>query len=758
MAKDPKKPRSDGQTDKHSSKPTQPDTGAPVGQDAPDRSPRKTQVSGSHGAAAGEKAGTTIQFVSPSNNSQFNMYSQVKIQAKCDDPNVEAIVWSFVNNYFGGYNTPNLMYVIEPLRSTRSPNGLFETTLTYFGPNPSSGYYGYYTNSFHALADDPSLGIPPAKLDLRFNSASPPAGNIFALDLRAAYTILTDGSVHPLLASFTDYAGNLAQDSNWNGTITWSVDFDGSPPSGATVQLLTTDPTKVDDGGFAANGIRVVSSQPVYIKITATATGTNPVFSRQATVFCTSATLPGQGSMAVTSDETQPLTLDQLHGITSTYTAGYGGLNSRTMEWRPFPSDRLSFSKGPWSLIAGNGPGIATNSVEANGTTPIPKAMIFTSGFNDQTRVYDWGVLYPLQFGEEPSHGIEISGPDPIPMYTPVQLTATNQNTSDQMSSMYWWGFASDPGYQFVFSPKNPTDVTGNLSSTVTVTIYGPQPEPDMTITIYAQSDNPDVPIGQKDFGLKEEAAPSGNVLAIQSLDGNPLSENTPHLLQATYQTADGSQKHGNQPVDWTLLSGTTSGVKLNPTQTTTLSDGTTVTSVEYDGSGSAVAYIQAKAGTKPDIGTLTIQFSAKTDPVPGLGSMQLQSTDGNDLTAGVPHQLTCTYKDSKGQYMPAFTPVIWNGIPDDRLTFSGGSNPLQGDASNVSRVQGDKGEASIYVTAAAGVDFTALISTIGVLNPEVGTNDHADTPLTPNFKGGLIITSPDGASLPLYLPSHPSL
>ncbi|RCS21056.1 hypothetical protein DUT91_25305, partial [Phyllobacterium salinisoli] len=91
--------------------------------------------------------------------------------------------------------------------------------------------------------------------------------------------------------------------------------------------------------------------------------------------------------------------------------------------------------------------------------------------------------------------------------------------------------------------------------------------------------------------------------LSVISLDGDPVTANTPHLVQATYRTADG-QSIGTQPVTWTIDPPVT-GVSIGPSPTTTGADGKTVTSIEYTGSGTATATVKASAGTTPDIGTL---------------------------------------------------------------------------------------------------------------------------------------------------------
>ncbi|RCS20961.1 hypothetical protein DUT91_25375, partial [Phyllobacterium salinisoli] len=85
---------------------------------------------------------------------------------------------------------------------------------------------------------------------------------------------------------------------------------------------------------------------------------------------------------------------------------------------------------------------------------------------------------------------------------------------------------------------------------------------------------------------------------------------------------------------------------------------------------------------------------------LPGAGTMTLTSTDGTDnLTEGQPHQLTCTYRDSSGNLVPANTRVLWYAAPSDKLTFKGGSGATGFDSKNTSYTQGATGQATINVT-----------------------------------------------------------
>ncbi|RCS21312.1 hypothetical protein DUT91_25015, partial [Phyllobacterium salinisoli] len=253
-------------------------------------------------------------------------------------------------------------------------------------------------------------------------------------------------------------------------------------------------------------------------------------------------------------------------------------------------------------------------------------------------------------------------------------------------------------------------------------------------VSVYARSDNSSVPIGEKDFGLTAAGSvPAGKVLSVISLDGDPLTANTPHLVQATYRTADG-QSIGTQPVTWTIDPPVT-GVSIGPSPTTTGADGKTVTSIEYTGSGTATATVKASAGTTPDIGTLQVDF-AQTVSLPGTGTMQLAGPDNTQgLTEGTPYKLTCTYQDKNGNLVPANTRVLWYAAPSDKLAFSGGSGAQQGDPANTSYTQGATGQATINVTAQAGSNIAdAVIGTTGIFNPAAGAYDHSDPDLVLGF------------------------
>ncbi|RCS21298.1 hypothetical protein DUT91_25105, partial [Phyllobacterium salinisoli] len=133
--------------------------------------------------------------------------------------------------------------------------------------------------------------------------------------------------------------------------------------------------------------------------------------------------------------------------------------------------------------------------------------------------------------------------------------------------------------------------------------------------------------------------------------------------------------------------------------------------------------------------GTLQVDF-AQTVTLPGAGTMTLTSTDGTDnLTEGQPHQLTCTYRDSSGNLVPANTKVLWYAAPDDRLAFSGGSGAQQGDPANTSYTQGATGQATINVTASLGDAIAdAVIGTTGIFSPAAGVYDHSDPDLVLGF------------------------
>ncbi|WP_147272285.1 hypothetical protein, partial [Phyllobacterium salinisoli] len=294
----------------------------------------------------------------------------------------------------------------------------------------------------------------------------------------------------------------------------------------------------------------------------------------------------------------------------------------------------FGFSQNPTTVTGG------VSSVTITGTGPnlqngakLPVA-VYATPLDEGSKVKQPGSL-ALDFVQgSVQHGIGITGTDPIPLYAAQTLTATNANPSDQMSDIYWSAVPSDPRYTVVFNPDT-SPVVNNTTSSTQVTVYGPNSPGNVTVSVYARSDNSSVPIGEKDFGLTAAGSvPAGKVLSVISLDGDPVTANTPHLLQASYRTMGGLATSGT--VTWTI-DPPVAGVSLGLSSTTTDAYGMSTNSIEYTGSGTATATVKVSAGTTPDIGTLQVDF-AQTVTLPGAGTMTLTSTDGTDnLTEGQP-------------------------------------------------------------------------------------------------------------------------
>uniref|UniRef100_UPI003B9831E0 hypothetical protein n=1 Tax=unclassified Brucella TaxID=2632610 RepID=UPI003B9831E0 len=339
--------------------------------------------------------------------------------------------------------------------------------------------------------------------------------------------------------------------------------------------------------------------------------------------------------------------------------------------------------------------------------------------------------------GKEPStvvsdpQPIKITGQHAIPHYTPEPLTATNPNADSVVNRIYWTRYPVSGGgpEQIVTFDPNVSDVSDNQASTkVTVSGQNVIAFPN----IYARADNPNVPTGQIYFYVTEVTdPPAGNTLSIVSLNSNPLKANEPHLLRAAYQvTATGAPLAG-QTVNWAIVP-PVAGVSVNPQQTTTQTDGTTVTSIQYTGSGTASVTVKATAGGT-DVATFIVDFAQTAPYMPGhTNKLALESLDGmHGLPTNTPHKLKCTYTVNNGGSVGPNKEVHWYAS-DDRLTFSGGSG--QSAAGNVSFTDA-AGVATIDVTASGGgaID-NVVIGTLGGWNAYIGTYDHSEPDLELSF------------------------
>uniref|UniRef100_UPI003B9874F1 hypothetical protein n=1 Tax=unclassified Brucella TaxID=2632610 RepID=UPI003B9874F1 len=344
--------------------------------------------------------------------------------------------------------------------------------------------------------------------------------------------------------------------------------------------------------------------------------------------------------------------------------------------------------------------------------------------------------------GKEPSTAvsdpqpIEITGRRMFPHYTPEPLTATNPNADSAVNRIYWTYYPASSGpEQIITFDPNVSEVSDNQASTK-VTVSGRN---ILTYTpiIYARADNPNVPSGERFFWVTEvDDPPAGNTLSIVSLNGNPLKANEPHLLRATYQVTATAAPLAGQTVNWAIVP-PVAGVSVNPQQTTTQTDGTTRTSIQYTGSGTASATVKATAGGT-DVATFIVDFAQTAPYLPGYtNKLALESLDGmHGLPTNTPHKLKCTYTGFYGQSVGRTIGVYWYAS-DDRLTFSGGSGESawgQPAAGNVSYTDA-AGVATIDVTASGGAAIdNAVIGALGSWNAYMGTYDHSEPNLELSF------------------------
>ncbi|WP_188826579.1 hypothetical protein, partial [Brucella endophytica] len=595
-------------------------------------------------------------------------------------------------------------------------NGKGSIKITAVGPNRDTKVTVY--------AYAPFDGNPKGSIDLEFLAVEkPPKSTLGLMSLYGVPLIYIPTATPLLQATWADSEGNPLV-----GEIEWeSMDTYGKA-------TLLSPTTKTAGDGTTVNG-----ATPVY----------------QVTVFDLRATAPDGAQdriLVMAADPWGPnpsvhIAWDEtLQQLTATYSG-----DGTEMLWAAYPADQVAFAHRTTQIVSGS----TQNTITFTGDTEVT-AYISATTSNPDWGERDYGFLRIKLTPSETCKITVTANPDPIPLYTSDQLTATVTGTDCGVSEIYWSAGALPDGYTVSFS-SNSSQVSGNPpTATTSITVTGPNSGTLPSVTVYARPDNSAVPTGSQTFPLTAGSVqPPVNVLVVRSLDGTPLTENEPHLLQATYQKTDGSQKLGGKQIDWSLESGTTAGITLQPTPTTTLDDGTTLTSIEYDtSSGSGVAYVKASSGS--DVGRLKVEFTSKADPIPGLGQMTLSGPSGT-LPQNVKQWLTCTYVDSSGKYMNDDTPVIWYGMPADRLTFSDGQNAHTGDLPNVSRIK--DGKTGINVTASTGPAIDqAVIATTGNFIAAAGAYDHSDPDLVLSFTGQVsdeLVVKPDAQPpYSLYTPT----
>uniref|UniRef100_UPI003B987FF3 hypothetical protein n=1 Tax=Brucella sp. SA075A TaxID=3121521 RepID=UPI003B987FF3 len=664
------------------------------------------------------------------------------------DPTVNAIYWGYANWNFSldspATDAPLFTCAFDPPRSEIDPDsGQATTQMTILGLtdivaniSPDAPLEDVLVN---AHVEQIAAKVPDGSqyYKVTANSDFPDEKRLLLIDTLAGDPLATGDTYWPFMASYVTYEAipPAVGDHGWDGTITWSAELVAPFPSGATVKLLNPNPTPVAIGtpmGFALNGIQVTSSGPVFVKVTATATGTS--YTNSMTVLAQengyASTYPN--NITITSLDGPNLSMGEQHNFKAQFS--FALPTYEWIEWYFYPTDRWVASWSNWTSTDSNDPSVSIFPLQVTDADPIPTAIV--------AAIYRRAVVSPadaslcfgmttVSFGASQTCSIDVKLGDSktsIPLGTPTPVTAT-VNGEDCGVSRIYWSAEPIPGYVITFNPDF-NDLSGSTSASTNITVTGPNTPPLPSVTIYARPDNT-VPIGSNTFPLSAGSV-STNTLVIVSLDGNPLKANEPHLLQATYLDANGKPLQ-KKSIAWSIDPPVT-GVTI-ATPTTTLSDGTSVTTITYTGTGTPSAIVNASSGSD-NAEPLNLNF-AQDVSLPGAGTMDLSSQPDGDLT----YQLTCTYKDGSGKLVPPNTKVTWHGSPSDRLIFSKGSGAQTGDPSNISYTIGNTGVATIEVTVSSGAAIdNAVVGTTGLFNTTTGMLDHSDPDLTLSFEAAATV------------------
>ncbi|YBV94528.1 hypothetical protein M1D80_00550 (plasmid) [Phyllobacteriaceae bacterium JZ32] len=680
--------------------------------------------------------------ISPDGGS-FSAYTWHELTATYTgtDERVTDIVWDAVQLAYTRNYYVNFVYELYQFEHPRTPlvdNGdgtkSAKTKFIIYGDFPYPGPDSVLVTA-HTGDIDPYLYTRQA---YGVEVGTPPSGNILSLCSLEGDPLATGKTFRFFEAAYSNYTGG-APSGNWDGTITWETKI-LSGPADTVVQLLSQEPTP-----GSVNGVRVKSSGSVRLEVTATATGTSDTRSIEV-MFQKDAVRPGQLSWAIQPDDGSPLSLNQTHGLTSHSAGNFQG-TPFWMRYKAYPSDKVNLER-TWSYFGDWG--WANNSVSS--TIDIPEARIITGVMNNYwAGAFDHAQML-FSFRQD-ADAINVQ-PDwqwgqfwlESNLYTANTINATYSGS--KTISQVWWSVdrEENPDYTITFDP-NPSPVTkqadGTLTTTTQIIAYGPNKSlpnsgyatttavPDCMIYAAALAgDQTQFTMGSsRTFFNATASVPPGNILYVESMEGNPLSQgaNVWHVLRARYTQMDGSVVQ-LAPLTWDaqVTNGSGTATLAITGGGRTGHDGMMTNAINVTGTGPVVVTVTVKADKKGDTSLpLQLTFEVNMPALPRQGSMAITSKE-DSLTFGQPNQLSVTYLDAHKNPMPDGTWVTWTGYPSDRLIFGDGNLD-----SNISLVSGGQGVATIDVTATAGADIETAVIATTAFNTQIGNYDHSDPDLT---------------------------
>ena len=607
----------------------------------------------------------------------LTLYDSHQLTVTVGNPQVKEIFWTTgPEDPPPAEGQPGHTFMFDNF-STRPFNGKGTINITSVGPNTNTKVT-VYARSF----DDTPMG----SAELQFVAVeNPPKSTLGVTSVEGTPFRNSDQTTaHLVMATYVDANGNpLPGEIKWGPDITFGF-------------ALLGDETEMLGDGTTTNAVTFSYDSSFGIGITATAPdGATAQLSAAALPY---APLP---SITITSDATA-------HQLTATYP---GAADGTEVLWEAFPADQVQFAKRMTQTESGSTQNTITYTGEAAFT-----AYISASSFNTKEGTRDYGTLQltltPVQQAE-----IEITSEEtpPLSLYAPHTLDATYTGPDVQKVTSYVWSAdpASDPQHTYQFAP-NPSPATGGKASTQ---ITGLGPNTTTEVTVHARAvglDDGELHSGALNLAFKANASPPASAyLRLVSVDGNPLSTNSPHLIQAVCTTAEGDPLPG-QAVDW---SANPAGVTLQttePTPTDKNGIATNVVSATNPVTGSVTACLDNDHSVTDVLGLI---FQSGDVTLPGQGTMTITSADRSPLSLGEDHLMTVQYLDGNQNPMPKGTQITWTGFPIGMLCF----------AKDTTQVLDDQGNSINFVMGLGVSDIPSAVITTMAFNEQIQANDHGE-------------------------------